>query len=247
MWIVESFLLWKHCCVCMSLFSPLTVAGFYLSGLPSRNADTVELDPAALPVCGAAHKGEHRLFRGMWWDHHFCPRHCDFGWLTGNAFIMYCKTRVPKVQGGNELKCFVCKTQRIHWSILLRWKSLIKTILTCQEKIFILQIHLLLKKYLQYRESLPRTLFKNIFFFRSFRLSSEFHPYLRIAWNLTNLGHLLFTHNYLSSRVAIGIKEGCGYYIALFWFYSVLTDEGYTKGPGNWPWSLCTLLAYNLL
>jgi hypothetical protein len=37
---------------------------FYLSGLQSSNADAVELDLTALPVCGAAHKGEHCVFRG---------------------------------------------------------------------------------------------------------------------------------------------------------------------------------------
>jgi len=40
-------------------------AVFNLEGLPSGDADAVELGPTAVRVCGAAHKGKHRLFRGV--------------------------------------------------------------------------------------------------------------------------------------------------------------------------------------
>ena len=41
------------------------VTVFSPAGLPRGNADAVELDPAALPVCGAAREGERCLLRGM--------------------------------------------------------------------------------------------------------------------------------------------------------------------------------------
>lgn len=42
----------------------VTIAVLCPQGLPRGHADPVELDPAALPVCGAARQGKHCLLRG---------------------------------------------------------------------------------------------------------------------------------------------------------------------------------------
>lgn len=43
----------------------VTVAVFHPEGIPSGHADAVELDLTVVPVCGAACKGEHCIFRGI--------------------------------------------------------------------------------------------------------------------------------------------------------------------------------------
>ena len=47
------------------------------TGLPSGDADAVELGPAAVPVCGTAHQGQQCLLRGRGHRTHVTTQCCS--------------------------------------------------------------------------------------------------------------------------------------------------------------------------
>ena len=86
-----------------------TVAMFYLSGLPSGDADAVELDPAALPVCREAHKGEQRLFRGMETESPRRSMVLQFCLSYRKQFHYVLLRCTYVVFRGKKPKCFLCR------------------------------------------------------------------------------------------------------------------------------------------